>query len=123
MANKRKKMIEKELKKTHIGTIIFVVVFAIIGIVAGVGTTYFLTKDDVFKLNGEAEVTIEVGKPFVDDKVTAIAFGKDISGQVKIKGTVDTSTEGRYVLEYTIDNFRFNGYILYRLVVVKPLGE
>lgn len=120
---KRKSKLEKEVKKLHVGTIIFVIVFLVLGVGAGVGVTYFLTKDDVFKLNGESEITLNVGDTYTEEKATAIAFGKDVSASVKIKGTVDTSKEGRYVVEYTIDNFRFNGYTLYRLVIVEPIGE
>lgn len=114
---------ERQLKKVNTITIILVLLFAILGVAGGFGTAYFLTQKDVFKINGETEITLNVGDTYEELGATAIAFGKDVSSEVVISGAVDTSTEGRYVIKYTIDNFRFNGYVLYKLVVVEPIGE
>ena len=119
----RKKSIQKQLKKLNKTTLLFVVIFALIGVCAGFGTCYFLTRNDVFKINGETEITLSIGDTYEELGATAIAFGKDVSDMVEMDGTVDTSIEGRYVIKYTLDNFRFKNYTLYRLVVVEPLGE
>lgn len=119
----KKSKLEKKLQKVNTATFIFVFIFTIIGVGAGFGTAYFLTKDDVFKINGETEIILTVGDTYEEQGATAIAFGKDVSANVVIDGTVDTTQEGRYVIKYTIDNFRFNGYVLYKLVVVEPVGE
>ena len=122
MAKSSKKKLEKELKKVHKATLIFVVVFALLGVAAGYGVGYFLTKDDVFKLNGQEQITLSVGDTYQEDKCTIIAFGKDISDQVIITGEVETSVEGKYVVKYTVNHFRYAGYTLYRLVTVEPSG-
>lgn len=123
MAKKSKNKLQKELKKVNSATIIFVVIFAIIGVGAGFGATYFLTKNDVFELKGESEITLQVGDEYVEQGATAVAFGKDISSSIEIIGEVDTTTEGRYVVKYKVKSFRFANHILYRLIVVEAEGE
>lgn len=120
---KAKTKLKKEIKKINKLTLFLVCLFCLLGISAGFGVTYFLTKDDVFKINGETEITLKVGDDYIECGATAISFGKNISKNVSISGEVDTTKEGSYIIKYTIDNFRFKDYTLYRLVVVEPLGE
>lgn len=115
---KRKKKLKNELKKAHKKHFLLALLFLVIGIGAGFGATYFLTRNDVFKLNGETEITLNVGDEYVEQGAKIVAFGKDISSSVKVEGTVDTTKAGRYVLKYTVDNIRYNGYTLYKLVIV-----
>ena len=124
MAKFRKyKKIQNKVKKVNPITMIFIVIFAIIGVSVGVGVSYYFTRNDVFKINGETEITLNIGDSYIEDGATAIAFGKNISSSVKIDGEVDTTKEGRYVIKYTVDNFRFKNYVLYKLVIVEPVGE
>ena len=123
MARKKSQKIIKELKKIHKATIILVLLFAVLGIGAGFGTAYFLTKNDVFELIGDSKIELIIGETYEEQGVRAVAFGKDISSTVEIKGTVNTQEKGRYVLEYTVNNFRFKDYVLYKLVIVKEQGE
>lgn len=123
MAKRTTKKLQKQIKKANPITIILVCLFALIGVGAGLGTSYFLTRNDVFKINGETEITLNIGDTYQEQGATAIAFGKDISKEVKVDGVVDTTKEGRYVIKYTVDNIRFNNYTLYKLVVVEPIGE
>lgn len=123
MAKKSKKNLQKELKRVNTTTIIFVVIFALIGVGAGFGVTYYLTRNDVFKLKGESEITLQIGDEYVEQGATAIAFGKDISSSIEISGEVDTTTEGRYVVKYKVKSFRYTNHILYRLIVVEAEGE
>ena len=60
-----------------------------------------------------------MGDDYIEQGAKAIAFGKDISSEVKVKGIVNTQVEGEYLLKYTVDNFRFKDYTLYKKVVVK----
>ena len=122
MAKSYKKQIQREIKKVNPITIIFVVLFAVIGVGAGFGVALYLTKDDVFALNGDTEITLQVGEDYVEQGAKAIAFGKDISENIEIIGEVDTSVEGRYVLKYKVKSFRYTNYVLYRLVIVEAEG-
>lgn len=113
-----KNKLKKELKKAHKKHSGLIFIFLLLGIGAGFGTTYYLTRNDVFELKGNTQVNVEVGGEYIEEYANIIAFGKDISGNVKIEGVVDTTKEGRYVLKYTVDNIRYKGYTLYRLVIV-----
>ena len=123
MAKSTKKKVLNQVKKVHKLTLILVVVFALLGAAAGFGVTYFLTKDDVFKINGLTEITLNVGDAYEENGATAIAFGKDISVNVEINGEVDTTKEGKYVITYTVNNFRYKNHKLYKLVNVVAQGE
>ena len=50
--NKGNKVISN-VKKLNKITLLLVLLFCILGAGIGLGATYFLTKDDVFKINGE----------------------------------------------------------------------
>lgn len=118
---KQTKKLKKELKKVNLATLIFVVVFAVIGAVSGYGVCMLLTKNDVFELNGDTEMTIDVGTPYNELGAKAIAFGKDISSEVVVEGTVNVDVAGRYVIKYKVGNIRFMNHVLYRLVIVEEV--
>ena len=127
MAKKSTKKLEKQLKKIHPLTIFFVVIFLLVGVGAGFGTFYLLTKNDKFEFVGGSEITINVGEKFIasNDDVVIVAFGKDISDSVEIFGDVDpttkeldTSVDGKYVIKYKVNHIRFKDHILYKLVTV-----
>ena len=118
--NKGNKVISN-VKKLNKITLLLVLLFCILGAGIGLGATYFLTKDDVFKINGETEIILNIGDVYIEQGAKAIAFGKDISSDIEITGEVDTTKEGKYIIKYTVDNFRFKNYTLYKLVVVKPV--
>ena len=105
--NKVDKQVEKVVKSTHWGTLLCVIMFLIIGIVAGFFTYKVITKEDKFQLIGDKEITINLGDTYEEKGITIIAFGKDISDKVVITGTVDTTTEGTYNIVYTVDNFKY----------------
>ena len=105
--NKVDKQVETVVKSTHWVTLLCVIMFLIIGIVAGFFTYKVITKEDKFQLIGDKEITINVGDTYEEKGITIIAFGKDISDKVVITGTVDTTTEGTYNIVYTVDNFKY----------------
>lgn len=105
--NKVDKQVAKVVKSTHWVTLLCVIMFLIIGIVAGFFTYKVITKEDRFQLIGDKEITINVGDTYEEKGITIIAFGKDISDKVVITGTVDTTTEGTYNIVYTVDNFKY----------------
>ena len=117
MAKKKSKNMQI-ISKIGKKSIFFIVLCLIFGLAVGVGTVFVLTKDDVFKLNGETEIVLNVGDSYTEQYATAIAFGKDISSDIIIEGEVDTSKKGEYILTYTVNNFRFKNYTLYRKITV-----
>lgn len=128
MANKNNKKntnnskkIKQHLSKISSTVKILCCFLFIFGICVGIFTTYFITKNDVFEIIGNTEIILNVGDDYVEQGVKIIAFGKDISDQVKIKGTVNTLIADDYVIEYSVDNFRFRNYILYKKITVKEV--
>jgi len=110
--------IKKKIKKFSKPTIIIAIICFLIAFAGGVFTTYYLTKNDTFELIGDSYIELEIGEEYIEYGAKIIAFNKDISNEVIIKGTVDTSNQGEYILKYTVDNFRFKGYTLYKKIVV-----
>lgn len=118
--SKAQKKVEKTIKKTHTATIVLAVLFLIIGIAVGIGASWFMTKNDVFVLNGEKEIHLTVGDTYEEMGAKIISFGKDISEKVIISGDeLDTSVEGEYQLVYKVDDFRYKDYQLVRLIIVE----
>ena len=121
MAKKSKveKVVEKHRKK-HPIAFLLVALFLVLGALGGYFTLKYLTKDDVFKILGEQTVVLNVGENFIDDGVKIVAFGKDISDNVKIEidENFDKNVAGRYYVKYTVDNLRFKGVIKYRYIDV-----
>ena len=118
MAKKKKSTAQKVLENMNKKTLFIVVLFLILGLAAGVLSVFVLTKNDTFELIGNGEISLNVGDEYIEESAKAVAFGKDVSDKIKIDGSVDTSTEGEYVIKYTVENFRFKGYTLYRKIVV-----
>lgn len=111
--------IKKTVKKTSTTAKVICALLFILCVCGGVFAVYTVTKNDTFELIGESLIELNVGDEYIEQGVKAIAFGKDISSEVKIKGIVNTEAEGEYLLKYTVDNFRYKGYTLYKKVVVK----
>lgn len=113
------KKVNKKLSKFTTTTKIICVFLFVLAVFGGVFTTYYLTKDDTFILIGGTEITLNVGDEYIEQGVKIIAFGKDISNEVIITGTVNTNVADEYVLKYTVNNFRFKNYTLYKKITVK----
>lgn len=118
MAKKKNKTLAKTISKANKTTILLFAMFLIIGIAIGAISFHFITKNDVFAIVGETEITLNVGDSYHEEGAIAVAFGKDISSTIIIDGEVDTTSAGEYVIKYTVNNFRFKGYTLYKLVKV-----
>ena len=86
MARKSKleKTVDKQ-RKNHPVAFFLVVLFLLLGALGGYFTLKFLTKEDCFLVLGEQTIYLDLGESFVDDGVKIIAFGKDISSNVKIE--------------------------------------
>lgn len=121
MAKKSKKSKNNKLSNFSKTTKIVSCFLFVVGAICGVATTYFITKNDTFSLIGETEIVLTVGQAYIEQGAKAIAFGKDISSQIVPTGTVNTDVADDYVIKYTVDNFRFKNYTLYRKVTVKEV--
>lgn len=102
MSKKVEKMIKKEL--TGI-TLVFAIIFLIIGLIGGFISYSLLNREGETKveLKGDYTVRLEIGEEFVESGYTFIIDDVDYSKDVTINGTVDTETEGTYVLVYSLD--------------------
>ena len=120
MARKSKleKTVDKQ-RKNHPVAFFLVILFLLLGDLGGYFTLKFLTKEDCFLVLGEQTIYLDLGESFVDDGVKIIAFGEDISSDVKIERdeNFDENVAGRYYVKYTIDNLRYKGVVKYRYVV------
>lgn len=105
-SKKTQKKVKKQISKNK-GLVVVVVVFLLVGIALGIGSYYYLTKDDCFELLPYEGVAVSendwlyVGKNssdgtmsgdvenFVETEgnfhVKCVAFGKNISDKVTIK--------------------------------------
>lgn len=76
----------------------------VIGIAAVVMTFY--SSNFSMKLKGGEEVTVGLNALYEDQGVEALIDGKDVSGEVKVTGEVDTSTPGTYEITYRIEDLK-----------------
>ncbi|MCQ4087516.1 immunoglobulin-like domain-containing protein [Saccharibacillus sp. JS10] len=75
------------------------------GNTSSVTRTVYVIEPPVVKLSGAASMTLEEGKPFADPGATASdTFHGDLSEDITVTGTVDTSKPGVYTLEYSMQN-------------------
>ncbi|MBQ7885228.1 MAG: DUF5011 domain-containing protein [Clostridia bacterium] len=118
MKKRTQNKMKNTIKKTSTFTKVLCVFLFVICCCGGAYATYSITKNDTFELIGESLIELSIGEEYIEQGVKAIAFGKDISSQVIRTGTVDKQTKGEYILKYTVNNFRFKGYTLYKKVVV-----
>lgn len=117
-----KQQAKKQVKKRPFYTLILIIVLAI-GAVGGFFGAKFLIRDDTFEINGDQEITLEVGDDYVEQGATIISFGRDISKEVKIESTVDTAVAGTYYVKYTVEDIRFGNVERYRYVTVVEVGN
>lgn len=126
LKQKVKKTAKSEVKKQVKKRPIFAIVLFLLLAVGGVGGFFgakFLTANDTFALVGEANITLTVGEEYVEEGVTIISFGKDISDKVEIESNVDTSVAGEYYIKYTVEGLRFGSVARYRYVKVVEVGN
>ena len=134
---REKKMREakKNIKKAHFGYIVIAVLFLAAGLAAGYFGAQFITKNDVFEINGEKVTSVKVGEAlsYTDEGIKYVSFGKDASDSVQIstnmvKGengvyTADTTEEGEYYIIYKAVGGRCDGLTLYRVFRVTETAE
>lgn len=121
MAKKSKieKTIDKQ-KKAHPVAFLLVVLFLVVGAVAGYFVVQYLTKNDKFELIGEQTITLNIGETYEDEGAIAISFGRDISDRIVVETDIpenEIAEAGRYYIKYTIDDIRYSGVVKYRYII------
>lgn len=102
---KMKKKVEKVIKKgAKNPLIVCAVFFLLVGVVLGIFFyNIFNEKVTTLQLNGEELVTLSIGETYTEEGATIIIDGRNYSDKVVVKGKVDTSKEGVYVLTYELE--------------------
>lgn len=110
------KTINKQ-KKAHPVAFLLVVLFLVVGAVAGYFVVQYLTKNDRFEIIGEQTITLNIGETYEDEGAIAISFGRDISDKIKVENNINNLEAGRYYIKYTIDDIRYSGVVKYRYII------
>lgn len=113
------KTINKQ-KKAHPVAFLLVVLFLVVGAVAGYFVVQYLTKNDRFEIIGEQTITLNIGETYEDEGAIAISFGRDISDRIVVETDIpenEIAEAGRYYIKYTIDDIRYSGVVKYRYII------
>ena len=87
-----------DIKLNNKKKIIIVSIISIF-VILGVISLLFFPK---INLNGKSYVKVTLNDVYTEKGAKVTISGKDISSNVKIKGSVDTSKPGKYEVVYTI---------------------
>jgi|GEM_PF-17031 len=103
-------------KKKRRGAIIAIIFGVVLALAVAAVCAYFFVKPD-FSLIGNDRVVCEINSKYSDEGFRAEYLGRDISEDVAVSGTVDTSALGKYSVVYTL-SFHGKEYTLEREVNV-----
>ena len=117
-----KKSNKKDSKTLSIKFFIVVLVL-ILAVIAGYFTCKTLTKNDKFEIIGEKTITLEIGDEYIDQGAKAIAFGKDISSQIRTESNVDYDNVGEYYIKYFVDNILYKDVFRYRYIKIVEVAN
>lgn len=114
-SKRNSKKAKRQLKKLGMGAMLGAALLLILGAVGGYFGVKVLTKKDCFVLNGNDEITLQLGENYVDEGAKIVAFGKDVSDDVTIetnlkandKGEYFAEEEGTYYIIYKSNNFKY----------------
>ena len=73
---------------------ILAVVFLIIGVGLGIGTGFYLCRNDCFEIIGSDELTLTIGENYYDEGCKVVSFGRDISDEVEIETDLIINSDG-----------------------------
>lgn len=119
MKKKTKNKIKKTFKKLPKSILICLIVFFIIGIPIGYFSLNAISKNDKFEIIGEKSITLNINEEYEEQGATAIQFGKNIDGNIVIESNVDTTTEGEYMVVYTVNSsFKYKNIKRVRYITV-----
>lgn len=118
---KTQKNVNSTLKKVGFKGILIALCVLVVFVAIGGGACYFLTKDDCFKLNGNANVEFSVETPYIEEGFTVIEFGRDVSSKVEIETNMIVDENGNYTPQYDELGNPIIGqyYIIYRAKTFK----
>ena len=92
----------KDMSRIKLTILILAVV--VVGVMA-YAAIYYTTQFSLV-LNGEKNMSVGLNSVYEEQGATALQGGRDASGEVEIRGDVDTSVPGEYEIIYTIGNLR-----------------
>ena len=112
---KTTKKINKNLKKLSASAILVATILLVVGAVGGFFGLKVLMRNDCFALNGNDEITLELGKTYTDEGAKVVAFGKDEKDKVIIEtnltinedGTYSADEVGTYYMVYKVENLKY----------------
>lgn len=107
---------KKNLKRIGTGGIIAVVVMLIIGVVGGIFSFKYFTRNDCFDLIGKDELTLTLGETYIDESIHAVSFGRDVSDKVYIETNLQINQDGEYYADeigtyyivYKVKDFKYD---------------
>ena len=97
-----------------------------------IGHNYILTRNievidsipPTIKLNGEKEIKLYVGDTYTEEGATAIDnYDNDLTESIKIEGNVDTSKEGKYEINYLVEDSSGNKNSVSRVITIETKKE
>ena len=121
---------EKQAKRLPAISKIIICLFLIIGVVSSFFVCKFMCKDDLFEINGKKSYSLTVNQEYIDEGVTVVGFGMDLSSKVNIEvydqnknklsglNAIDTTQEGTYQIVYTVSSLRYKDIQLIRTVTI-----
>lgn len=119
-----KKQVKKAIRKTPKSILICIILFLILGFAIGYTSILIFSRNDTFEINGSKNITLNLNEEYKEQGAKAIAFGKNITNNIVIDGNVDTSTEGEYLVVYTIkSSFKYKDIKRVRYVTVVNGGD
>lgn len=92
--------VNKARKFLKVKTLVLIAAALVIAI--GAAAVIYQAKNFSLTVNGEADMSIGLNGVYEEQGASAEIKGRDLSSQVKIEGSVDTSKPGEYVIKYKI---------------------
>ena len=67
-------------------------------------TVFYFTVKPKININGDKNIVLELNDNYKEKGANAYILGKDISNDIKQKGSIDTKKVGTYKIKYSISN-------------------
>ena len=117
-SKKTSKKVNKQLKKISFGAMVGAILLLIVGVVGGYFGVKFMVRNDCFVLNGQDELTLQLGETYTDEGAKIVSFGKDVSEDIIIEtdlkqnedGSYYAEQEGTYFMVYKSNNFKYGSF-------------
>lgn len=122
VVKKAAKKATKQVVKEHPNAALYSVLFLLVGALVGFFAYKAISKNDKYVLNGEKVITLDYSEDadktftYVEEGVTAISFGKDVSSTLVTTSTLDGENgvyvipldkEGEYIITYEVDSLKY----------------